>query len=689
MAFGLSFFGSLLSWIGLFGGPAYVALILMEALWVTLALSVGAAIARRTGLSSSLVLCVAFLSGEYLRGHFPIGGFTWGGLAYSQHNFIWLLKLAPIAGSWGISLAVLIVNASIASVIGAWRTRGPRTLAYLAVVGLVMALPVVTSFPSARGPSVKVAMIQGNAPEGTEDPHLDDAQVISNHARLTDGLKTRPDLVIWPESAFDLDPLQDPVMAQPLYRSISLAQSPFLVGAFRDYSNEHGPTYYNSSIFFGPNGSVLGEYHKRHLVPFGEKVPLRPFFSRFVKAIERVPNDLTPGSEATIFDLPQGRFASVICFESTFPELVRSSVVKGARLLVVSTNNSSFERTAASAQHVAFSQLRAAEHRVWIAHAALTGISAVVAPDGRVLQRAGLFQPAVLTPTMRMATRMTPYGKWGDWLPTGMLIVLGMFALAAVTRRPWHTRPPQPFDREPTLVMIPTYEEAMNIEAVMTAVMEADRSVHILVIDDDSSDGTATLATAAGERWPGRCTVIVRPGKTGLGRAYVDGMRWGLEHGYATLVEMDADLSHDPGALPGLLEKVAPYDVVIGSRYVRGGQVTGWSRARHALSRAGNIYVEVLLGLGVRDATSGFRAYRREVLEAIDLDSVRSDGYAFQIDMTLRARSRGFTITEHPITFSERRAGESKMSRSIVIEAVVAVAGWALRAPFTRRGPSL
>ncbi|HLF69655.1 MAG TPA: apolipoprotein N-acyltransferase, partial [Actinomycetota bacterium] len=598
------------------------------------------------------------------------------------------------------SLLVLVVNVSIASAIGGWRKRGPRALGYLVVVGLVMALPVLTSFRDADGTPVKVAMIQGNAPEGTENPHFDDAKVIRDHARLTDGLETRPDLVIWPESAFDLDPLRDPVMAEPLYRSIGLVQTPFLVGAFREEFATSGPTflgnpqfrmhtYYNASLFFGPDGSLLGEYHKRHLVPFGERVPLRPFFSRFVKAIERVPNDLTPGSEATVFDLPQGRFASVICFESTFPELVRSSVVKGARLLVVSTNNSSFERTAASAQHVAFSQLRAAEHRVWIAHAALTGISAVVAPDGRVLERTGLFEPAVLTPTMRMATGITPYGRWGDWLPISTLIILGILAVAALLRRPWRTRPPQPFDREPTLVMIPTYQEAMNIEAVMTAVMEADRSLHILVVDDDSGDGTADLASAAGERWPGRCNVLVRPGKTGLGRAYVDGMRWGLEHGYATLVEMDADLSHDPGALPGLLEKVETYDVVIGSRYIKGGEVTGWSRARHTLSRAGNIYVETLLGMGVKDATSGFRAYRREVLEAIDLDSVRSDGYAFQIDMTYRARRRGFTITEYPITFSERRAGESKMSRSIIIEAVIAVARWALRDTFTRRGPSL
>lgn len=227
------------------------------------------------------------------------------------------------------------------------------------------------------------------------------------------------------------------------------------------------------------------------------------------------------------------------------------------------------------------------------------------------------------------------------------------------------------------LVVVPTYNEAENIEAILKAVATYVPEGSILVVDDGSPDGTAELVEKAGDANP-HVHLLRGEGKRGLGLAYIAGFTWGIERGYDLFVEMDADFSHDPGAIPDLLAAAAEADVVVGSRYVPGGGVVGWSRGRHLLSRAGNVYARLILGFGVKDATGGFRCYRREVLEAVDLPGVRSNGYAFQIDMTYRAWRKGFRIVEVPITFRERELGVSKMSRSIVSEALLAVARWGL-----------
>ncbi len=231
---------------------------------------------------------------------------------------------------------------------------------------------------------------------------------------------------------------------------------------------------------------------------------------------------------------------------------------------------------------------------------------------------------------------------------------------------------------EAALVVIPTYNEADNIAAILTAVTTAVPEASVLVVDDGSPDGTGELVEKAVETDP-RIHLLRGEGKRGLGQAYIAGFNWGLEHGYGFFVEMDADFSHDPAAIPDLLGAAAETDVVVGSRYIPGGGVVGWSKRRHLLSRAGNVYARLVLGFAVKDATGGFRCYRRAVLEAVDLPGVRSNGYAFQIDMTYRAWRRGFRLAEVPITFRERELGTSKMSGSIVREALVAVARWGLR----------
>ncbi|HEX2054073.1 MAG TPA: polyprenol monophosphomannose synthase [Actinomycetota bacterium] len=221
-----------------------------------------------------------------------------------------------------------------------------------------------------------------------------------------------------------------------------------------------------------------------------------------------------------------------------------------------------------------------------------------------------------------------------------------------------------------TLVMVPTYNEASGIASLLGQVLAAHPTLEVLVIDDGSPDGTGAIAEDFAAR-SDRVTVMHRTSKQGLGKAYVAGFRAGLDRGFDLLIEMDADLSHDPGDLPRLIAAAGDADLVIGSRYIRGGGVEGWSRGRHLLSRTANLYSQVLLGLPIRDSTSGFRCYRRKVIESLDLDDVASNGYAFQIEMAFSAWRNGFEVREVPIVFRERTTGRSKMSKQIVAEGII------------------
>ncbi|HEY7255560.1 MAG TPA: polyprenol monophosphomannose synthase [Solirubrobacterales bacterium] len=222
----------------------------------------------------------------------------------------------------------------------------------------------------------------------------------------------------------------------------------------------------------------------------------------------------------------------------------------------------------------------------------------------------------------------------------------------------------------PPWVVLPTYEEAANIEPIVEAVLaKLPESGRVLIVDDNSPDGTGDIAArlAADDD---RVEVLRRPRKEGLGPAYVAGFRRALDAGAGLVLEMDADFSHDPAYLPRLLEAAERADLVIGSRYVAGGGVEDWSALRQAISRGGSAYARLALGIGVRDLTGGFKCFRREVLEAIDLASVASRGYAFQVELTYRAIEQGFRVVEVPIVFRERAAGSSKMGGRIVAEAV-------------------
>jgi dolichol-phosphate mannosyltransferase len=234
-------------------------------------------------------------------------------------------------------------------------------------------------------------------------------------------------------------------------------------------------------------------------------------------------------------------------------------------------------------------------------------------------------------------------------------------------------------------LILPTYNEAENVEAVVRAALDRLATTGlphtVLVVDDSSPDGTGRIADRLAERLD-QVRVLHRPGKQGLGRAYLDGFAMALENGADLIMEMDADFSHDPADLPRLIAAAGAADLVLGSRYVPGGGVANWGFVRRALSWGGCAYARLLLGVPVRDLTGGFKCFNRRVLEALDLNKVHADGYGFQVELTYRAVQAGFTVTEVPILFRERRVGQSKMTIRIALEAVWKVPALRLRRRF-------
>jgi dolichol-phosphate mannosyltransferase len=238
-----------------------------------------------------------------------------------------------------------------------------------------------------------------------------------------------------------------------------------------------------------------------------------------------------------------------------------------------------------------------------------------------------------------------------------------------------------------TLIVVPTYDEIENIDDLIDAVLAAVPRAHVLVVDDNSPDGTGDKVAGRTELGR-RVHLLRRPGKAGLGTAYRAGFTWALDHGYDQVVQMDADFSHPPASVPALLAALSDADLVVGSRYVRGGSVVNWSWTRRVISWLGNVYVRAVLGLPVHDATAGFKAYRAATLAEIGVLGSQSNGYCFQVENTWQAVRCGLRVVEVPIVFTDRAKGSSKMSGRIVLEAVVRVLGWRVTTtvpPWNRR----
>jgi len=539
----------------------------------------------------------------------------------------------------------------------------------------VVLLPAVIPIPAANGRPVDVAVVQGNDLEQRlSNARAEDLLIARTHARLHRTLSTHPpDLAVWPENAFDVDPTRDPAYRSIAQRAIRAVGVPTLVGAITD-----GPRgkEFNETRLYGGRGWVVGRYAKVHLVPFGEYVPWRNVLG-WLPALHELPHDLSPGGRLHLLHVGDLRFAVVICFENAFPSLDRRIIAKGAGFLVVSTNDASYGRTAASRQHLIMSRFRAVENGRWVVHAAISGISAFIDPHGHVFEPTDLFRATVDRHVIRTSTARTIYGRFGDYLPLASMALVAALMLAPRGRR----RRREPAALPPTvrtLVVLPTYNERQTIGQAVSRTLASAPEADILVVDDASPDGTADIVRELARSEP-RVRLLERGGKGGLAGAYMTGFRLAMQEGYQLVTEMDADLSHQPEELPALLEGARRFDLVIGSRYVPGGSVTNWGLLRRMLSRAGNAYARVVLGLPVADSTSGYRVFRRELLAFLLRQGIHSEGYAFQVELAYRAWRAGFAVGEVPITFREREHGHSKISRRIVFEALWQVASWGLR----------
>ena len=682
LAFGLGFYGATLYWILRFGELAFVGLVLLCMLSTALFGSVAPAVFRRERpLMTALGLAALWTVVDWVRGSWPLGGFTWGSLGVSQVDNRLTVRLATVAGVWGVTFVVVLVNALVLQAVFGGG-GGVRRFARVGIALILIAVPVLIPFSVPLGSDLDVAALQVDvrlaAQGSTTDEDLGVADLhTALHATLVDD---PPDLALWGEGALDPGAANDPGAVDAVGRTIAEVGSPTIVGSVPD---DPDGSQHTSALVFDASGMQVDRYDKVHLVPFGEYVPWRRSLD-WISALEQIPVDRTSGE--TVHTVSADGLPPVgtpICFENSFPSLTREFVRAGAEFLVVPVNNASYGMTAASAQHLQMSQMRAVETGRWVINAAVSGITAFVDPSGRVVAEAGLFESAVVRHTIRTSKNTTPYVGLGDWFPWVCLaFVVGSILVPRERASARGAPAPLSPDHRRTLVILPTYDERDTIEWVLARLLALPEHVDVLVVDDSSPDGTGELAQAVATTEP-RVRLLSRPTKSGLGSAYLAGFEVAIDGGYDLIVEMDSDLSHQPEELPSLLRAAGDsHDLTVGSRYVPGGSVTDWSALRVALSRAGNRYARFMLALPAHDATSGFRVYRRALLEELVALPLHSDGYGFQIELVMRAWHAGWDMGEVPITFREREHGRSKISRRIVAEALWLVTAWGLKARF-------
>lgn len=688
LVFGLAFFGATLYWIFLFGALAWFALTALSAASIAAVGAIAPSMLRvERPIRSAIGFAALWTAVDWIRGMFPLGGFTWGSIGISQVDDRAVLPLATLAGVWGITFVVVMANALLfAAIRGKASPWVRRAGLVVAAVALVLA-PIALPFSEPTGGSIDVAVVQVDVrpPPNTSAAQEDLLVARKNIAlhRSLAGSSPRPDLVLWGEGALDPAASSDPTTMAAVQEAVAQVGAPTAVGAVM---NDPDGRQRTSELVFANDGSRVDRYDKVHLVPFGEYVPWRSRID-WISATRQIPVDRAPGTAVHTVEAPGlPAFGTPICFENSFPSLPRAFVRDGATFLVVPVNNASYGFTAASDQHLQMSRMRAVETGRWIVDAAVSGVSAFVDTHGRVIARTGLFQPGILREPIRTSTATTGYVRWGDWLPIVALIVVVIWFLVPRRRSHPHAHP-APLPASPrTLVVLPTFNERATIERVIADVLERPEHPDVIVIDDSSPDGTGELVRPIAAR-DDRVRLLERPPRSGLASAYLEGFTTALREGYDLTVEMDSDLSHDPAELSRLLQGARQHDLTVGSRYVAGGSVTNWSRARVALSRGANAYARSMLGLPIHDATSGYRVYRRGLLEELLRTPLASSGYVFQIELVMRADRSGFDVAEVPITFREREHGESKISRSIVAEALWMVTRWGLSARFGR-GPA-
>jgi len=432
--FGLGFFGSLLYWISIIGYLGWGLLVVLQASLLALLGLVWTMTSRLSSWATRITAAAAaWVAIEFIRSTVPAGGFTWGQLSQSQTEFSWLLPAAALGGGWLVTGIVVAVNAGLVEVVAALRV-GARTRAAAAAgaVALLLVAPLVVPPNDATGEEVNVAIVQGNVPRNFEGNSRDkELAILASHQHLTEELVDQaPDLVVWPESSVGLDLETDEDSASALRSAAQSVGAPMIVGGNLDVGEDR---YKVMAFQIDSAGEIVDSYQKTHLVPFGEYVPARDLLD-WIPALEQVPRDAVASDEPAVFDVAGGKVAPVISFEGDFGSLVRKPIADGGRLLVVATNTSTWGNSWASAQHVAFSRVRAVENGVWVAHAALSGISAFISPRGEVVGSTPLWVPAALVHELRFAEGITPYARFGDWFPL-LSIATMLVALIAARRR--------------------------------------------------------------------------------------------------------------------------------------------------------------------------------------------------------------------------------------------------------------
>jgi apolipoprotein N-acyltransferase len=430
--FGVGFFGALLTWVSLIGWVAWLVLVLLQAAYLG---GFGLTWCLATRRSNAVVrVCAAgalWVVFEFLRSIFPVGGFTWGQLAQSQHDLLWMLRPAALGGGWLVSFLLVAINACLAEAIVALSRREVRRAVLPAIAGGALVLaPLALPAQDATGPEIEVAIAQGNVPREIPIGPARDLAILESHRVLTEELAGQGlDLVVWPESALALDVESSVEADTALATAAQTVNAPVIAGGNLDVDAEH---YRVMAFHAAPDGGIVDRYQKTHLVPFGEYVPARSLFD-WIPMLDQVEKDAIPGERVEVFDVAGGPVAPVISFEGDFGSLVRRRMDEGGRLLTVLTNTSTWGDSWASAQHVAFSQVRAAENGVWVVHAAISGISAFIQPDGRVVERTPLWTATSATHKVAFAEDITFYARVGDWVP----LLSALFAAAALG---WATR---------------------------------------------------------------------------------------------------------------------------------------------------------------------------------------------------------------------------------------------------------
>jgi apolipoprotein N-acyltransferase len=450
-AFGLASCAVVLQWISYFGFLAYVALLATMAAYIALAGLVTALLARR-GIASPLLTAAVWVVAEALRGRFPFGGMPWADIGVALHDVSAARALASVGGVLLVSYVTVAAAGFVLDAGLALRSHHTRS-AVLAGVGIVAVVgvglvAVATRFEPRPTGELRVAVLQG------DDQELSLAgqraqQLTGNHLALAAGLEGNYDLIVFPESALDTNPEQDPQLRSILAQLAAKHDAAVLVNARVPVSPSEGESpesvrgeVYNADLLYDPDGTLQGKYAKQHLVPFGEYVPLRGLLGDIDALRTNVPYDFTAGDDSVVFDVKGTPVGNVICFESAFGPLVREQVRDGAEAIVVSTNNRSYRRSGNSEQHLALGQLRAAETGRPVVQASVSGISGIIDADGTVHDRTELFEQAVVDATITTTTGETLYVRFGDWLVWTCSLAVLIAAAVAVFRPRTRSEPP-------------------------------------------------------------------------------------------------------------------------------------------------------------------------------------------------------------------------------------------------------